>query len=49
MYVAALHEVQFVNETHAVHPVGQFTHYIWIESGNVPIGQLDAKTHEPSK
>lgn len=42
-----LHEVQFVKDTHAEHPIGHVTHFICVESGKVPAGQLDAKTHVP--
>ncbi len=49
MYVAVLQDVQFVKDTQAVHPVGQLTHFIFVESGNVPTGQFDAKTQVPLK
>lgn len=47
MYITLLQDVQFVDDTHAVHLVGQETHFIWEESAKVPVGQLEPNMHDP--
>jgi hypothetical protein len=34
-------------DVHPVHPIGQFLHYLSVELGYVPLGQLDANKHPP--